>query len=105
VLIAALTFDVQPEKRLEFLDAVICLVRTIRWSTGCLGCRLVSDCENPNLVTLVSDWDSRVYLDRFVASAEFRILEGTRFLLRAGPNLSIDEVISRGRHPGPAHLG
>jgi quinol monooxygenase YgiN len=101
VLIAALTFDVQPEKRLEFTGAVTHIVQTIRWSAGCLGCRLVSDCENRNVFTFFSEWDSRPYLDRFLASPEFQILEGTRFLLRDGPSLSIDEVISRGRHPGP----
>jgi quinol monooxygenase YgiN len=100
VLIAALTFDVQPEKRFEFRGAVTHVVQTIRWSAGCLGCRLVSDCENRNLFTLIAEWDSRPYLDRFLASAEFQILEGTCFLLRSGPSLSIDEVISRGRHPG-----
>ena len=101
VLIAALTFDVQPDKRVEFASAVTHVLHTIRWSAGCLGCRLVCDCENGNLFTFVSEWDSRTYLERFLASVEFRILEGTRFLLRDGPSLSIDEVLSRARHPGP----
>jgi quinol monooxygenase YgiN len=101
VLIASLSFDVRPEKRGEFASAVAQVVETIRWSTGCLGCRLVSDCESPDTFTFVSEWDNRRYLDRYLASAEFQILEGTRFLLRQGPTLSIDEVVSRGRHPGP----
>jgi quinol monooxygenase YgiN len=101
VLIAVLTFDVLPDKRLEFAGAVTCVVQTIRWSTGCLGCRLVTDCENRNLFTFISEWDGRPYLDGFLASYEFQVLEGTRFLLHGGPSLSIDEVISRGRLPGP----
>jgi quinol monooxygenase YgiN len=101
VLIAAVTFDVQPDKRLELMSAATHLVPTIRWSTGCLGCRLLSDCENRNLFIFFSEWDSRTYLDRFLASAEFQILEGTSFVLSGGPSLSIDEVISRGRYPGP----
>jgi quinol monooxygenase YgiN len=101
VLIAALTFDVRPQKRGEFVSAVGHILQTIRWTAGCLGCRLVSDCENPNLFTLFSEWDSRTFLDGYLASPEFQILEGTRYLLRDGPALSIDEVVSRGRHPGP----
>jgi len=101
VLVASLLFDVRPEKRGEFVSAVTHIVETIRWSAGCLGCRLVSDCENANVFVLMSEWDTRMFLDRYLASVKFQILEGTRFLLQAGPALSIDEVLSRGRHPGP----
>ena len=101
MLIASLSFDVWPEKRGEFLSTITQVIPPIRWSMGCLGCRLVSDCENPNVFTLVCDWDNRACLDRYLASSEFQILEGARFLLRQGPTLSIDEVISRGRHPSP----
>ena len=101
VLIASLSFDVRPDKRGEFVSAVNHIVQTIRWSAGCLGCRLVADCENPNLFTLTTEWDSDDFLDRYLDSAEFQILEGTRFLLRDGPGLSIDEVVSRGRPRGP----
>jgi quinol monooxygenase YgiN len=101
VFIASLSFDVQADKWGEFVSAVTHVAHTIRWSAGCLGCRLVCDCESPNAFTLLSEWDNRAYLDRYLASAEFQILEGTRFLLRDGPNLSIDEVVSRGRRPSP----
>jgi quinol monooxygenase YgiN len=101
VLIASLSFDVRPQKRGEFVSAVNHILQTIRWTAGCLGCRLVSDCENPNVFILFSEWDSRTFLDGYLASPEFQILEGTRYLLRDGPGLSIDEVVSRGRHPGP----
>jgi quinol monooxygenase YgiN len=102
VLIASLSFEVQPEKRGEFVSAVNHILQSIRWTAGCLGCRLVSDCENPNLFTLSSEWDGREFLDGYLLSTEFRILEGTRYLLSDGPSLSIDEVVSRGRLPGPA---
>jgi quinol monooxygenase YgiN len=101
VLIASLSFDVRPDKRGEFVSAVNRIVQSVRWSQGCLGCRLVTDCENPNLFTLLSEWDSETFLERYFASTEFQILEGTRFLLRDGPGLSIDEVVSRGRPRGP----
>lgn len=100
MLIASLSFDVRPEKRGEFVSAVNHMMQTLRGSDGCLGCRLVSDCENDKLFSLISEWDNRAFLDRYLASTEFRILEGTRFLLRDGPRLSIDEVVSRGHLPG-----
>ena len=101
MLIASLVFDVLPDKRAEFVSAVGEIVESLRCSQGCLACRLVTDCENDNLFLMTSEWDGRMFLDRYLASAEFRILEGTRFLLSDGPELSIDELLSRRRSPRP----
>jgi quinol monooxygenase YgiN len=101
MLIASLVFDVLPDKRAEFISAVGQIVESLRSSQGCLACRLVTDCENDNLFVMTSEWDGRTFLDRYLASAEFSILEGTRILLSDGPELSIDELLSRRRSPRP----
>ena len=103
VLIASISFDVTPAKRAEFVSAASRIVQTLRWSSGCLGCRLLADCEDPNVFTLVSEWDNATFVDRYLSSTEFQILEGMHFLLRDGPHLSIDEVVSRGRPRGRVH--
>jgi quinol monooxygenase YgiN len=101
MLIASLVFDVLPDKRAEFMSAVSQIVESLRSSQGCLSCRLVSDCENDNLFVMTSEWDGRTFLDRYLASKEFSVLEGTRILLTDGPELSIDELLSRRRSPRP----
>ena len=95
MLIASLQFDVLPAKRQEFLSAVADIVHTVRSSHGCLGCRFVSDCENENVFLVVSEWDQSLWLDRHLGSPEYKILRGTRILLREGPSLSVDEVLAR----------
>jgi len=102
--ITSLTFDVRPDKRAEFISAVSDILDTVRSSRGCLGCRLASDWENENLFLLTVEWDNSEYLERYFASAEFGVLEGTRILLRDGPSVSVDEVVSRRRAPRPASL-
>jgi quinol monooxygenase YgiN len=97
VLIASITFDVRPSKRAEFLSGVRQILEAVRWAPGCLGCRLLSDCEDLNAFVITSEWDSREFLEKHLASAEFHILEGTRYLLERGPRLSVDEVIPSGR--------
>jgi quinol monooxygenase YgiN len=101
MLIASLMFDVRPDKRAEFVSAVGDILDTLRSSRGCLGCRLVSDCENENVFVMTSEWNDGTSLEQHLASSEFQILEGTRILLRDGPSLSVDEVLSRRRAPRP----
>lgn len=99
MLVASVLFNVRPDKRFEFLSALPDVIDAIRGFHGCLGCRLMSDCEIENVFLITSEWDGRLYLERYLASTEFEILEGTRFLLRDGPTLSVDEVVSRRRVP------
>ena len=99
MFIASLTFDVRSDKRVEFVGAVTGVLDTLRWCSGCLGCRLYSDCENGNVFMLCSEWDNRAFLGSYLASPEFQILEGTSFLLRSGPSLVVDEVVARARVP------
>ena len=99
MLIASLICEVHPEKQREFVSAATRLLDRLRRQRGCLGCRLMFDCENPNVVALISEWDQPDFLEEYLESGEFHILEGARFLLRDGPRLSVDEVISRGRFP------
>jgi quinol monooxygenase YgiN len=101
MLIASLVFHVQPDKRSEFVSAVGEILDVLRSSQGCLGCRLVTDCENEDLFVMTSEWDNRTFLERYLASTEFQVLEGTRILLCDGPALSIDELVSRRRAPRP----
>ena len=101
MLIASLMFDVRPDKRGEFVSAIGDILDTLRSSKGCLGCRLVSDCENENVFVMMSEWDDGDCLEQHLASTEFQVLEGTRILLRDGPSLSVDEVLARRRAPRP----
>jgi quinol monooxygenase YgiN len=101
MIIASLVFDVLPDKRSEFVSAIGGILDVLRSSQGCRGCRLATDCENENVFLMTSEWDSRAFLEGYLASADFEILEGTRILLSDGPSLSIDELVSRRRAPRP----
>jgi quinol monooxygenase YgiN len=78
MLIASLVCEVHPEKHREFVSAATRLVGRLRRQRGCLGCRLMFDCENPHLLTFISEWDQSDFLDNYLASGEFQILEGAR---------------------------
>ena len=49
------------------------------------------------LLTLVSEWDSREALDGFISSREFLILQGMRMVLRDDPQVILDEILLRSR--------
>jgi quinol monooxygenase YgiN len=101
MFIATLTFNVWPDKRREFVSATEGMVDRLRSWPGCLACRLASDCHSESVFMITAEWDSRAMLDRYLDSPEFKVLQGTRILLRDGPTLSVDEVLSRHREPTP----
>lgn len=78
MLSASLQFHVGRDKRAEFVRAAEHFVSTLRQVPGCLECRLLADCEVKGSYTLISQWEGRAPMRRFLESDDFRALvEGT----------------------------
>jgi quinol monooxygenase YgiN len=95
MLVASIGFRVQPHKRDEALSAVDDTVQRMRTAPGCSRTRLVADTEDPNMFTVLSEWQTAASADSFFASREFQIFKGIRILLREEPVIVIDDVRSR----------
>jgi quinol monooxygenase YgiN len=97
--VATVNLRVRDDKRSEALSAIDGFIRRMHAWPGCLTCRLLSDAGDTQLLTLVSEWDSREALDGFLASREFLILQGMRMVLRDDPQVILDEILLRSRVP------
>ena len=95
--IATMNLRVRDDKRSEALSAIDGFIRRMRSWPGCLTCRLLADASDGEMLTLVSEWDSREGLDGFIASREFLILQGMRMVLRDDPQVILDEILLRSR--------
>jgi quinol monooxygenase YgiN len=93
--IATVHMRVKEEKRLEALSAIDGFVHRLPTWPGCLTCRLMSDAGDGQLLTLVSEWDSREALDGFLSSREFMILQGMRIVLGDDPQVVLNEILLR----------
>jgi len=68
--IATMNLRVRDDKRSEALSAIDGFIRRMRSWPGCLTCRLLADASDGEMLTLVSEWDSREGLDGFISSHE-----------------------------------
>jgi quinol monooxygenase YgiN len=95
--VATVNLRVKENKRTEALSAIDGFIRRLHSCPGCLTCRLMADAGDSQLLTLVSEWDSREALDGFLSSREFLILQGMRMVLRDDPQVILDEILLRSR--------
>ena len=95
--VATVNLRVKDDKRSEALSAIDGFIRRMHAWPGCLTCRLMTDAGDSQLLTLVSEWDSREALDGFISSREFTILQGMRMVLRDDPQVILDEILLRSR--------
>jgi quinol monooxygenase YgiN len=95
MVLASVTFRVQPHKRAEVLSAIDETVERMRHTLSCARCRLLVDTEDPNLFTLASEWAAARDADAFFESREFQVFRGIRMLLREEPVVQMDEVQAR----------
>jgi quinol monooxygenase YgiN len=95
--VATVNLRVKDDKRSEALSAMDGFIRRMHTWPGCLTCRLMADAADCQLLTLVSEWDSREALDDFLSSREFLILQGMRIVLRDDPQVILDQIVLRSR--------
>ena len=95
MVLVSISLRAQPHKREEVLSAVDETAERMRRVPGCQRCRLFVDSEDPNALTLASEWQSMPAAEAFVASREFQILKGIRILLRDQPAMVFDDVHAR----------
>lgn len=73
--------NVLPEKQKEVLLTLLALLQLPEKETGCLSFGVFSDIEDENVFSLISEWETRQYLDQHIRSNRFSILLGTKSLL------------------------
>jgi quinol monooxygenase YgiN len=95
MLLASISFRVQPHKRSEALSAVDSLVERMRAAEGCARSRILNDSEDPNLFVVASEWSGVHAAEAFFDSRTFQIFKGVRILMREEPFIVLDDVRAR----------
>jgi len=95
MLLASISFRVQPHKRAEALSAVDALVERMRTAEGCARSRVLSDSEDPNSFVVASEWRDTNAAEAYFGSREFQIFKGVRILMREEPFIVLDDVRAR----------
>ena len=95
LVIASLSFRVQPQNQPEVLSIVNTIAERMRRAPGCCRTRLMSDVDDPNAFILVSEWPDLESAEAFLELGELRVIRGIRVLLRSEPIVLLDEVSNR----------
>jgi quinol monooxygenase YgiN len=72
---------VLPAKQKEVLLTLLALLQQSKKEEECLSYAIFSDIEDKNIFNLISEWDTRETLDKYMGSDRFSILLGTKSLL------------------------
>ncbi len=95
MLLASISFRVQPHKLAEALSAVDALVERMRTAEGCARSRVLSDSDDPNSFLVASEWSDTTAAEAYFGSREFQIFKGVRILMREEPFIVLDDVRAR----------
>jgi len=73
--------NVLPEKQKEVVQTLLSLLERAGKEKGCLRYEIFNDIEDENAFLLISEWETRQYLDSHMKSDRFSVLLGTKSLL------------------------
>ena len=73
--------NVLPEKQKEVRQTLLALIDRPEMGEGCLSNGVSSDIGDDNIFYLISEWETRRHLEKFLRSDGFSVLLGTKSLL------------------------
>ena len=91
---ATIKMTVPPEKRIEILQTLKAILRSIRREQGCISCNCYVDLEAENIVIFKEEWESKEDLDTHLRSGHFGVLIGAMKLLNKEPEFRFDTIAS-----------
>ena len=95
MIVFSLSICVPPSCSADILKSIGSLLEPTRVLPGCLGCRLYTDIEKPNVFMLVEEWDSQGALDRHLTSSDYKTLVAVIEVSAAPPAIRFDSVAHR----------
>jgi len=72
---------VRSEKQKEVLQTLLSMIDLPIKDSGCLSYDIFNDISDNNMFNLISEWETRHQLDRYLRSDKMSILLGTKSLL------------------------
>ena len=87
-----ISLDVLPEKQLEVMQTLFSLIKPVSKEPGCKSYKVCRDITDKNSFCLFEEWETREDLDHHVKTLRFKVLLGTKTLLRKPPEIRIYTV-------------
>nr|WP_320015138.1 putative quinol monooxygenase [uncultured Desulfobacter sp.] len=87
-----ITLDVLPEKQLELIQTLFTLIKPVGKEHGCKIYKVYRDIKDENNFCLFEEWETREDLEQHIKTLRFKVLLGTKTLLRKPPEIRIYTV-------------
>jgi len=87
-----ITLDVLPEKQLELIQTLFSLIKPVGKEHGCKIYKVYRDIKDENNFCLFEEWETREDLEQHIKTLRFKVLLGTKTLLRKPPEIRIYTV-------------
>ena len=92
MIIVRITMNAYLDKRTEVMQTLLSMIEPIGNERGCLSFQAFRDLEDKNGFHLIADWETVEDLERYLRSARFSVLLGTKSLLCEPPEIQIHTV-------------
>jgi len=85
-----------PEKdRRKVISSLLPLVGSTRVQPGCHVCSMLIDVDDPRVLVLWEEWDTKENLDRHLRSSDYRLVIAAMELSQESPQINFNSVNAR----------
>ncbi len=95
MVILEITLEALPDKHGELERALRSMILDMRGNVGCQSAEVFRQLESLNDNRIITEWETREALDRYIASDAFSALLGSRILLARDPRIRLYAVAAQ----------
>jgi quinol monooxygenase YgiN len=95
MIVCTIALTLSEKDRRKVISSLLPLVGSTRVQPGCQVCSMLTDVDDPRVLVLWEEWDTRENLDRHLRSSDYRLVLAAMELSQDAPQMNFNSVNTR----------
>jgi len=95
MIVCTIVLTLPKKDRRKVISSLLPLVGSTRVQPGCQVCFMLTDVDDPRVLVLWEEWDTRENLERHLRSSDYRLVLAAMELSQVVPQINFNSVNTR----------
>ena len=95
MIVCTIALTLSEKDRRKVISSLLPVIGATRVQPGCQVCSMLTDADDPSVLVLWEEWDTRENLERHLRSSDYRLVLAAMELSQESPQINFNSVNAR----------